>query len=172
MQQLYLTGKYAPEAADRLFTALNLRPAGYRLTPFTLGGGLRGDALHLLMPPAAPMDNDVPCRVRLREGDWAVVPRVLDEIAAPNLLRMEALRTPILLSGLDAGMLTCAAFREAVVKLLTGPQAVIVAADDDAEEILRALTPAASQLWMPVPESAEGRAALLEELVAEASMRL
>ncbi len=172
MQQLYLTGNHAPEMADRLFSALNIRPAGYRLTPFSVEGGLRGEALHLLLPPALPMDNDVPCRIRLRTGDWAVVPRVLDEIAAPNLLRMKNLRTPILLSGLDAGMLTCSAFREAAVQLLTGPQAVIVAASDDAEETLRALTPAADQLWMPVPQTAQGRANLLEELIAEASMRL
>ena len=87
MQQLYLTGNHAPALADRLITALNLRPAGYRLQPFTVSGSVRGEALHLLLPPAAPMDNDVPCRIRLREGDWAVVPRVLEEIAAPNLAK-------------------------------------------------------------------------------------
>lgn len=172
MQQLYLTGEHAPALADSLITALNLRPAGYRLTPFTVGGGVRGEALHLLMPPAAPMDNDVPCRIRLRTGDWAVVPRVLDEIAAPNLKRAVTLHTPILLCGLTAQMLTCAAFREAVVALLMSERPVIVAASDDAEELLRALTPESNQLWAPVPASAEGRAALLEELVAEAAMRL
>ena len=172
MQQLYLTGEHAPELAQQLITALNLRPAGYQLAPFTVGGSLRGEALHLLTPPAAPMDNDVPCRIRLRSGDWAVVPRVLDEIAAPNLTRAVTLHTPILLGGLTAQMLTCAAFREAVVQVLTSERLVIVAASDDAEEHLRALTPEKSQLWYPVPEDAPGRAALLEELVAEASMRL
>lgn len=172
MQQLYLTGDYAPGLADSLITALNLRPAGYRLVPFTIGGGVRGEAMHLLMPPAAPMDNDVPCRIRLRTGDWAVVPRVLDEIAAPNLERAVTLHTPILLGGLTAQMLTCSAFRESVVTLLMSERPVIVAASDDAEELLRALTPEDAQLWAPVPASAEGRAALLEELVAEAAMRL
>ena len=172
MQQLYLTGPHAADLADRLFTALARRPAGYRLLPFTVGGAIRGEALHLLLPPAAPMDNDVPCRIRLRSGDWAVVPRVLDEIAAPNLLRALAVHTPILLGGLTAQMLTCAAFREAVVTLLTSPRPVIVAAEDDAEELLRALTPAESQLWMPVPQTESGRSELLETLVAEASMRL
>ena len=171
MQQLYLTGAHAPDLADLLFTALNVRPAGYRLTPFSVGGGLRGETLHLLMPPAAPMDNDVPCRIRLRTGDWAIVPRVLDEIAAPNLLRAPTAHTPILLGGLTAQMLTCTAFREAVVSVLLSARPVIVAADDDAEELLRALTPEDTQLWMPVPPTAEGRAALLEELVAEAAMR-
>lgn len=172
MQQLYLTGNHAPALADRLITALNLRPAGYRLQPFTVSGSVRGEALHLLLPPAAPMDNDVPCRIRLREGDWAVVPRVLEEIAAPNLAKAVTAHMPILLSGLDARMLTCAAFREAVVSLLVSPRPVIVACAEDAEELLRALTPAQSQLWFPVPESADARAVLLEELVAEAAMRL
>lgn len=172
MQQLYLTGDYAPALADSLITALNLRPAGYRLVPFTIGGGVRGEAMHLLMPPAAPMDNDVPCRIRLRTGDWAVVPRVLDEIAAPNLERAVTLHMPILLGGLTAQMLTCSAFRESVVTLLMSERPVIVAASDDAEELLRALTPEDAQLWAPVPASTKGRAALLEELVAEAAMRL
>ena len=118
MQQLYLTGAHAAELADRLFTALNICPAGYRLLPFTVGDGLRGDALHLLLPPAAPMDNDVPCRVRLHGDDWCIVPRVLEEIAAPNLLRAITVHKPILLGGVTAQMLTCAAFREAVVTVL------------------------------------------------------
>lgn len=171
MQQLYLTGEYAPDLAERLFTALNVRPAGYRLTPFTVGGAMRGEALHLLMPPAVPMDNDVPCRIRLRSGDWTVVPRVLDEIAAPNLLRAIRVHTPMLLCGLTAQMLTCAAFREAVVSVLCSGRLVVVAASSDARDHLRALTLEETQLWMPVPESAEGRAELLEELIAEASMR-
>lgn len=172
MQQLYLTGEHAPDLAQRLISALNLRPAGYQLTAFTVGGSLRGEALHLLTPPAAPMDNDVPCRIRLRTGDWAVVPRVLDEIAAPNLLSAVQLHTPILLGGITAQMLTCAAFRKAVVSVLNSERLVIIAASDDAEEHLRALTPAQRQMWFPVPESADGRADLLQELAAEAAMRL
>lgn len=172
MQQLYLTGSYAADIADSLFNALNVRPSGYRLTPFSIGGGLRGEALHLLTPPCAPMDNDVPCRVRLRTGDWAIIPRVLDEIAAPTLLQARTLHTPILLGGVTGTMLTCRAFREAVVTVLSSPRTVVVAASDDAEEILRALTPADAQLWEHVPASSAERAKLLEELVAEASMRL
>ena len=172
MQQLYLTGDHAPALADQLFTALNVRPAGYRLTPFTVGGGVRGEALHLLTPPCAPMDNDVPCRIRLRSGDWTVVPRVLDEIAAPTLLQALNLHAPLLLGGLTARMLTCAAFRKAVVACLKSDRPVIVAASEDAEELLRALTDEKEQLWMPVPETGEDRTAMLEELIAEASMRL
>ncbi len=172
MQQLYLCGEHAQDLANRLFTSLNIRPAGYRLEPFSVGGGMRGEALHLLVPPSVPMDNDVPCRIRLRSGDWAVVPRVLDEIAAPNLARLTGLHAPILLGGLTAEMLTCAAFREAVGALLAGPRPGIAACADDAEEILRALTPEADQLWEAVPQTEEGRCALLEELVSEASLRM
>lgn len=172
MQQLYLTGIHASDLADRLLDALNIRPSGYRLTPFTVGGGIRGEALHLLLPPAAPMDNDVPCRIRLREKDWAVVPRVLEEIAAPNLLRTLNAHTPILLSGLDARMLTCAAFREAVVTVLISERPVVIAAEEGAAEHLRALTPASTQMWLPVPDDAEEQSALLEQLVAEASLRM
>lgn len=172
MQQLYLSGERAPELAQRLISALNLRPAGYQLEPFTVGGGLRGEALRLLTPPAAPMDNDVPCRIRLRSGDWCVVPRVLEEIAAPNLMRAVPLHTPILLGSITAQMLTCTAFREAVVHLLTSERLVIAAVSDDAEEHLRALTPAESQMWFPVPESADARALLLQELAAEVTLRL
>lgn len=172
MQQLYLTGAHAAELADRLFTALDIRPAGYRLLPFSVGDGLRGDALHLLLPPAAPMDNDVPCRIRLHGDDWCIVPRVLEEIAAPNLLRALTVHKPILLGGLTAQMLTCPAFREAVVALLTSEHPVIVAAESAAQEHLMALTPAKTQLWLPVPDTAEEQSALLERLVAEAALRL
>ena len=61
---------------------------------------------------------------------------------------------------------------EAVVSCLKSDSPVIVAASDDAEDILRALTEEADQLWMPVPDGAEGQAALLEELIAEAALRL
>lgn len=172
MQQLYLTGPYAAEIADQLFTALNVRPSGYRLTPFTVGGGIRGEALHLLTPPCAPMDNDVPCRIRLRTGDWTIVPRVLDEIAAPTLLQALTVQSPILLGGVTGQMLTCTRFREAAVTCLKSRRPVIVAASLDAEELLRALTAEEDQLWMDVPETAQGRAQLLEELIAEAAMRL
>ncbi len=172
MQQLYLCGDYAPALAEKLFTALNIRPAGYRLDPFAVGGSLRGEALHLFVPPMPPMDNDVPCRIRLRGGDWTIVPRVFNEIAAPNLARLAVVHSPILLSGLTGQMLTCAVFREAIVALLKSGRTVIVACADDAEEILRALTPEETQLWESVPQTEEGRSALLEELVSEASMRL
>ena len=100
-----------------------------------------------------------------------MMPR-MDGYTLTKELRDAGVRTPILLGGLTARMLTCRGFREAVVTCLRSDRPVIVAADDDAEELLRALTDESAQLWMPVPESAQGQAALLEELIAEAAMRL
>ena len=34
------------------------------------------------------------------------------------------------------------------------------------------LTPASTQMWLPVPDDAEEQSALLEQLVAEASLRM
>ena len=97
MQQLYLTGTHAAAMAEKLFTALNVRPAGYQLTPFTVGGGIRGEALHLLTPPCAPMDNDVPCRIRLTPAHTQVLTWTLSELAAPALTSALAVHAPMLL---------------------------------------------------------------------------
>lgn len=62
MQQLYLTGDGASASAAQLMNALNVPFSGFRLTPVHLGGSLRGEALHLLLPPPKPRLNDVLCR--------------------------------------------------------------------------------------------------------------
>lgn len=67
MQQLYLTGDGASASAAQLMNALNVPFSGFRLTPVRVGGSLRGEALHLLLPPPKPRLNDVLCRVRLTE---------------------------------------------------------------------------------------------------------
>ena len=54
MQQLYLTGNGASASAAQLMNALNVPFSGFRLTPVHLGGSLRGEALHLLLPPPKP----------------------------------------------------------------------------------------------------------------------
>ena len=97
---------------------------------------------------------------------------MLEEIAAPNLLRAITVHKPILLGGVTAQMLTCTAFREAVVTVLTSERPVVIAAEEGAAEHLRALTPASPQMWLPVPDDAEEQSALLEQLVAEAALRM
>ena len=54
MQQLYLTGDGASASAAQLMNALNVPFSGFRLTPVRVGGSLRGEALHLLLPPPKP----------------------------------------------------------------------------------------------------------------------
>ncbi|MBQ8554742.1 MAG: hypothetical protein IJ438_02605 [Clostridia bacterium] len=168
MQQLYLTGIHADDVAARLFTALNVRPAGYRLLPFEVGGETRGEALHLLLPPSAPLYNDVPCRIRTAEGAASVVTKTLEDVAAPSLLAALNVHTPMLLCGMTADMLRCKAFREAVQQCLLSPRPVVVVADKSAQNTLRKLTPAEKQLWIDV----DGRQdAALEALLSEAMMR-
>lgn len=171
MQQLYLTGSRASALAERLFTAHNVRPAGYRLLPFSVGGEVRGDAIHLLLAPSAPMHNDLPCRILLSSDASTIVPRVLDEVAAPCLLGAMAVHVPMLLDGMTADMLGCPAFREAVTRCLMGSRPVVVVAEEDARPLLRTLTPQDKQLWFAVPEEDAARAFLLETLIAEAALR-
>ncbi len=170
MQQLYLTGLHASQLAERLFQAMNVRPAGYRLLPFCVGDAPRGDALHLLLP-TPPAGNDVPCRIRLSEGRAVLVPQALEEFAAPALRSAACIHTPMLMDELTADMLACPQFREAVRQCLMSDHAVVVVAAPDASDALRALTPATHQLWMHVPEDGEARAELLSALVEEAAMR-
>lgn len=170
MQQLYLTGSCASALAERLYHALNVRPAGYRLLPFTVGGDVRGDAMHLL-PPCAPALNDLPCRILLAPGESTIVPRVLDEVAAPGLLGAMGVHLPMLMDGLTADMLDCPAFRDAVRQCLMSLRPVVVVADESAVPLLRTLTPAEKQLWFSVPDDEAGRAGLLDTLVEEAALR-
>jgi len=81
MQQLYLTGSHASKIALQLFHALNIRPVGFRLAPFEVGGNVRGEAVDLLLPPAAPSYNGVPCRIHLSPSRTAVVITALEEAA-------------------------------------------------------------------------------------------
>lgn len=169
MQQLYLTGDYATVVADRLFNALNVRPAGYRLLPVEAGGATRGEALHLLLPPAAPLHNDVPCRIRLTPAHTQVLTWTLSELAAPALTSALAVHAPMLLGGLYADMLDTAAFRTAVTQCLQSPRPVIAVVDEGAEAIVRSLTEPEHQLW--VHATADNADALLEQLLPEAIMR-
>ena len=103
MQQLYLTGDGASASAAQLMNALNVPFSGFQLTPVRVGGSLRGEALHLLLPPPKPRLNDVLCRVRLTEKDWLLLPQVMEEIAAPGLCGTFSTRTPILIDRIEGG---------------------------------------------------------------------
>ena len=94
MQQLYLTGDGASASAAQLMNALNVPFSGFQLTPVRVGGSLRGEALHLLLPPPKPRLNDVLCRVRLTEKDWLLLPQVMEEIAVPGLCGVPMVKDP------------------------------------------------------------------------------
>lgn len=169
MQQLCLTGENAGIVADHLFNALNLRPVGLRIAPFSVDGVPMGDAVHLLAPSGR---GGVPCRIRLTQERSVIVPQVLEEVAVPGLLAAQRIQAPLLLDGLRGDLLACRSFCEAVCQCMTGRRMVIVTADASAAELLRALVPAQKQLWFSVPEDAAGQSALLEALVPEAALRL
>ncbi len=171
MQQLYLTGRDASALASRLFLALNVPPAGFRLLPFTIGGEVRGEALHLLLPPMPPMHNDVPVRIRMGDHAWTTVPQVLDGIAAPCLTSLTQVRTFLWVDSVTGEMLASPVFTAALRDCLLRQHPVVVVAQEDAMAALKELTPIANQLWMPVPEDAAGQEALLEELITEATLR-
>ena len=171
MQQLFLTGKHAALIAERLFTALNVRPVGYRLIPFYVDGICRGEALRLLLPPSAPAHNDVPCRIHLAADRFVTVPAALEEIAAPGLRAALGVHAPLLLGRVSADLLGCPGFRETVRECLLSSSPVITVADTDAEPVLRALVPPEQQLWFVVPDDAAGQSSLLEALIPEAVLR-
>ena len=171
MQQLYLTGRHASALAEQIFTALNIHPAGYRLQPFSIDGSVRGEALRLLLPPAEPLLNAVPCRIRVSAQEWVTVYPALERLAVPCLTSAALVHAPLLLDGLTGDLLACDAFRDAICQCLTAERPVIAVVRDGAEAPLRALTPADSQQWLAVPEDTEARAILLETLIAEAAMR-
>ena len=153
MQQLYLTGDGASASAAPLMNALNVPFSGFRLTPVHLGGSLRGEALHLLLPPPKPRLNDVLCRVRLTEKDWLLLPQVMEEIAAPGLCGTFSTRTPILIDRIEPEMQA----RE---------QRVIFVVADGAEKPLQQMMPENRQRWFSAPDT---RA---ETLVEAAMLRL
>ena len=171
MQQLCLTGTFAVPIAAKLFTALNVQPVGFCLLPFEVGGEDRGLALHLLLPPAPPLLNDVPCLIRTAQGELTLVPGALTQAAVPALDAARKLHAPMLLSGVRLEMLQCDAFCAALRRCLTGPTPVVVAAEEAAAPLLASLTPPEMQLHLSVPEDAAGRDALLERLIPEAALR-
>ncbi|MBQ2952790.1 MAG: hypothetical protein IJE07_04475 [Clostridia bacterium] len=168
MQHLCLCGSGAPLVAEQLFSALNVQPVGLRILPFTVDGAPRGDALWLLPPP--PL-NGVPCRIRIAPEDMVIVPRVMEEVAAPGLRAALRLRTPMLLSGLRGDVLANDAFRRAVCDCLQGDIPLVLAGDDSAKQVLGALLPPDVQFWVDVPEDAAAHSALLEQLIPEAALR-
>lgn len=165
MQQLYLTGDGASAGAEALLTALNVPFSGFRLMPVTVAGALRGEALHLLLPPL-PRLNDVLCRVRLTETDWLLLPETMEKIAAPGLCGALSARAPMLINRITPEMLSCPAFCDALTQVQAREQLAIFVVAEGAEQALRSMMPAARQRWFHMPDTAA------ETLVEAAMLRL
>lgn len=171
MQQLCLTGSAPGVVAERLFNALNVQPTSLRFAPFDLDGVTVGDALYLYPPAIAQGACCIPCRICLPQDRAALIPQVLEEVAAPALRSALRVHSPILLEGLTAELLSCSAFAQAVCQCLQSDRAVVVTADDAAIRMLQAALPEPQLLCFTVPEDETGRSALLEMLIPEAALR-
>lgn len=134
--------------------------------PVHLGGSLRGEALHLLLPPPKPRLNDVLCRVRLTEKDWLLLPQVMEEIAAPGLCGTFSTRTPILIDRIELEMLACPAFCDALMQVQAREQLAIFVVADGAEKPLQQMMPENRQRWFSAPDTPA------ETLVEAAMLRL
>lgn len=167
MQQIFLTGTKAGDMAMRLLEGLNLRPVGYRLLPFAVGGEEKGRMLHLLTPPEEDVRNDIPCIIETGRAPM-VLPGVFDLLAAPALRQAAHARTPILLDGVPLLSLAAPGFREAMMNLLSGDQPVLVVALPDAVEAIRMM--GGDQLWLDL--DAPNADALMMQLQAEWAMAM
>lgn len=169
MEQLCFTGKGAGALAERLFSAIPVRPVGYRLLPFSVGERRKGLLMHLLMQPEPGVENDLPCRLFLSPDRAVTIREVYDEVAAPALVRCLHVRAPILLDGLDAEALSCASFREAAAACLAGDRPVVAVAAPGAEDAVRALL-REDAAWFDAACAEQD--ALLDRLQEELAMRL
>lgn len=140
--------------------------SGFQLTPVRVGGSLRGEALHLLLPPPKPRLNDVLCRVRLTEKGWLLLPQVMEEIAAPGLCGTFSTRTPILIDRIEPEMLVCPAFCDALMQVQAREQLAIFVVADGAEKPLQQMMPENRQRWFSAPDTPA------ETLVEAAMLRL
>lgn len=166
MEHLFLTGTDAAALAQQLLHALNVPFSGYCLKPFSIAGQTRGEALHFLLPCAPPRLNDVPCRIRMTQGQWLLLPQVMEEIAAPGLYSALSMPTPMLVSSIHADMLRCAAFCDALMQVQAREQLAIFVVEEDAVEAVQQLLPPKRQRWFDLRDTT------LDTLVEAATLRL
>lgn len=166
MEHLFLTGAGADTLAQRLLSALNVPFSGYCLKPFSIAGQVRGEALHFLLPSAPPRLNDVPCRIRLTEKQWMLLPQVMEEIAAPGLCSALSVPTPMLVCSIDDEMLRCPAFCDALMQVQAREQLAIFVVETSAVEAVQLLLPPNRQRWFDCTTTT------LDTLVEAATLRL
>lgn len=172
MQQmiLYSTNpKAASELAQSVMHALPLRAVGFRTLPYALAGQVRGELLHFL-GAQDPMENDVPCTLRLGRERIVSIPEVWEELAAPTLRRCVPRHAPILLDRLTESALDCPAFARILADCFHGESPVLALADEALAPRLAALLEDASPLALHW--DGKEREELFAHLVTEISLRL
>ena len=86
MLLLYESEKAASALAQSVIHALPMRTVGFRLLPYAIAGQPRGELIHFLASDD-PVQNDVPCTLRLSREKIVSIDAVWAELAAPALLR-------------------------------------------------------------------------------------
>lgn len=166
MQHLFLSGEGASHLSRQLVTALNTPFSGFLLSPFHIGGQIRGEALRLIPSPPPPRLNNVPCRIRLTQTEWLLLPRVMEEIAVPGLCSALNAHTPMLLDAIHSEMLSCPSFCDALIQVQSRECLVVFVVAKGAETTLKQLLPAERQRWF------DTSTVTLEQLVEAAALRL
>ena len=172
MQQILLfTDDAGPASAlaQSVIHALPLRAVGFRMLPFSLAGANRGELLHFL-GAQDPMENDVPCTLRLGRQRTVSIPEVWEELAAPTLRRCIPRHAPILLDRLTEAALDCPAFARTLWDCFQGESPVLALADESLAPRLTALLEGMSPLalhWDGADQEA-----LFAQLVEEITLRL
>ncbi len=172
MQQILLfTDDAGPASAlaQSVIHALPLRAVGFRMLPFSLAGTNRGEFLHFL-GAQDPMENDVPCALRLSRQRVVSIPEVWEELAAPMLRRCIPRHAPILLDRLTAPALDCPAFARALSECFHGDSPVLALAPEElAPRLAPLLADAAPQ---EIHWDGRGRERMFAQLMEEISLRL
>ena len=170
MQQIYLTGECADDAAAKALASLRINTAGYRLLPLRVAGCERGQVLRLLTVPDAPYFNDVPCAVQIAPGEKLMIREAFGKIAAPALRQAVCADVPVFMDGISRGALRSRAFYEAVKDCVNSRCQVFAVVEEDAVGLVRAMTGEDDQLWLTVTR--ENKDDRLRQLLQELSMRL
>lgn len=169
MLLLYESEGAASALVQSVIHALPMRAVGFRLLPYAIAGQPRGELIHFLASDD-PVQNDVPCTLRLSREKTVSIDAVWAELAAPTLLRCLPRRAPILLDRLTAPALTVPAFAEAVKRCFAGESPVLALAPQSLSDTLSELLRDAPPVTFSCTE--ENAQELVRTLTNEINLRL
>ena len=172
MQQLILVSSdaaCAARVAQTVLHALPVRAVGFRMLPYQVAGQTRGELLHFFAG-SDPLENDVPCTLRLSRAVTLELPEVWTQLAAPALKRCLPRHAPILLDRLTEAALDCPAFAQALEAALMGESPVLALTSPALLPRLAQLAPKADLLSFSCDNTAEEELACT--LAQEITLRL